>query len=139
MKYVNHLLCGLVVGILQYFMQTAFSYLLVLMQSPMLTTCCFLVSCGLIAFVAGWNIFYRVNSFLIMLLRILASIGGELLVWHICVDFDVVVALENRLGFGNGSQNSQGLILVALLGWRLLVGVVMILIKASSMRNNENT
>ena len=74
-----------------------------------------------------------------MLLRILASIGGELLVWNICVDFGVIVALENRLGFGNGSQNSQGLILVALLGWRLLVGVVMILIKASSMRNNENT
>ena len=120
-------------------MQTAFSYLLVLMQSPMLITCCFLVFCGLIAYVAGWNIFYRVNSFLIMILRILASIGGELLVWNICVDFGVIVALENRLGFGSGSQNSQGLILVALLGWRLLVGVVMIIIKACSMRKNENT
>ena len=135
MKYANHLICGFLVGILQYVVRTTFSYLLLLLQSPILLV---LVSCVLIAFLAGWNIFYRVNSYLVMILRIFASLGGNFLALMVCADLGVIVALENQLGLGSGSQNTQGLIAVLLLGWCLLVGIVMILIKASSMRNKGN-
>ena len=135
MKYTNHLICGFLVGGLQYLVRTTFSYLLLLQKASILLA---VVFCVLIAFLAGWNIFYRVNSCWVMILRIFASLGGNFLALLVCADLGVIVALENRVGLSSGSQNAQGLISVLLLGWRLLAGITVLIIKVCSIRNNED-
>ena len=140
MKHIKHLLCGFVVGIVQYFAMTGFSYLSVASKLSVSFSSALLILFHIaIVCVAGWNIFYKVSSYAAVALRIIASIGAYILVWSVCVHFEVIVSLEKWLGLGSGGQNAQGMIELSFHVWLLLISVIMIAFKCLALRKNNQS
>ena len=138
MKYVKHMLCGAVVGLLQYLLITGFSYLFVALNlSVSLSSVLLIGAHALILFVAGWNIFYKVHSVAVLFLRMIASIGTYILAWFLCTHFEVILSLEKWLGLGSGGANAQGLISLSFYICLLLAGVIMIILKCVALRKGN--
>ena len=138
MKYVKHMLCGVAVGLLQYLLITGFSYLSVALKlSVSLSSVLLIGAHALILLVAGWNIFYKVHSFAVLFLRIIASIGAYILAWLVCVHFEIIVSLEKWLGFGNGGANGQGMISLSFYICLFFAGIIMIAMKCFALRKGN--
>ena len=134
MTYLKHMICGSAVGFVQYLLTVGLSYLSIMLPISSVLLIAFHL---LVLFVAGWNILYRIRSFLTMLLRIVASVGSYLLAWSVCVHFGIIVSLERWIGIGSGAQNIQGMILLSFLFWILLVSIIMIIVKSFALREDE--
>ncbi|MBR2422525.1 MAG: hypothetical protein IKB09_09290 [Oscillospiraceae bacterium] len=134
MTYLKHMICGSAVGFVQYLLTVGLSYLSIMLP---ITSVLLIAFHLLVLFVAGWNILYRIRSFLTMLLRIVASVGSYLLAWSVCVHFGIIVSLERWIGIGSGAQNMQGMILLSFLFWILLVSIIMIIVKSFALREDE--
>ncbi len=138
MKYTKHILCGIAVGLVQYLLITGFSYASVILPLSVSLSSALLIGAHvLILFVAGWNIFYKVRSFAVLFLRMIASIGAYILAWFVCVHFEVILSLEKWLGLGSGGANAQGLISLSLHICLLLAGVLMIILKCVALRKGD--
>ena len=138
MKYTKHILCGIAVGLVQYLLITGFSYASVILPLSVSLGSALLIGAHvLIVFVAGWNIFYKVRSFAVLFLRMIASIGAYILAWFICAHFQVILSLEKWLGLGSGGANGQGLISLSFHICLLLAGVIMIILKCVALRKGD--
>ena len=138
MKYTKHILCGIAVGLVQYLLITGFSYASVILPLSVSLSSALLIGAHvLILFVAGWNIFYKVRSFAVLFLRMIASIGAYILAWFVCVHFEVILSLEKWLGLGSGGANAQGLISLSLHICLLLAGFIMIILKCVALRKGD--
>ena len=138
MKYTKHILCGIAVGLVQYLLITGFSYVSVILPLSVSLSSALLIGAHvLILFVAGWNIFYKVRSFAVLFLRMIASIGAHILAWFVCVHFEVILSLEKWLGLGSGGANAQGLISLSFYICLLLAGVIMIILKCVALRKGD--
>ena len=132
------MLCGVAVGFVQYLLITGFSYLSIILQlSVPLSSALLIGSHALILYVAGWNIFYKVQSFAVLFLRVITSIGSYIFVWSVCVHFEIIASLEKWLGIGSGGQNTQGMIELSFCVWLLLAGIIMIVVKCFALRQND--
>ena len=137
MGYGWHLLIGSSVGLIQYLQMFIYSYLLISCRNEQLVYILLLCAFMLIVILGICNIFIKVKSFKDLFLRIVSSLFFYIAAWICVVCTGALVALEKHLNIGSGSQNIQGMVLLAFILGIIVASLIAIPIKCIVIRNTR--